>query len=192
MKPIASFLSRSWRRLVSASTAALAAIAVVSAGAALAPAPVAAQSLIGPSLSGDLNRPVAAERGSMRRTGRVLDTVGLVGDWEGTYFDCPSCDPSGMVRFEASFFAEGAGVTGDSIEPNTFGAPEVGSLFAFWSGEVFRGGVRLIKTYDGTGGVDHDVDYIGRFETPDLILGRWRVGRTSGRFEMVRRRALLN
>lgn len=159
---------------------------------AAAPAPAAAQTLQGPVFGGELNRPVPAAADPGRRTGRVLNSVGLVGDWDGTYFDCATCRPDGSVPFEVSLFAGENGVTGDSIERNTFAPARVGSLFAFWRGDSRDGAVRLIKTYDGTGGVNHEVEYIGRFETPDLILGRWRVGRTSGRFEMVRRRDRLN
>lgn len=131
--------------------------------------------------------PAHAQEGADAPARPGAEVARLLGAWDGAYFDCYVCTETGRVDFDVTFWAEGAGVVGDSAEPNTFGAPDAPTLYADWRGGVVRGAVRLTKTYDGAGGVSHSVIYVGRFAAPDLVVGRWRIGQTVGRFELRRR-----
>lgn len=104
------------------------------------------------------------------------------GVWAGEY----GYDGAGnMVPFQASFTAKGAGFTGGTIEPNTFGDPGVLFLTANVSGAAAAGGeVNFVKTYDGTGGQSHSVEYAGEYDSSGCIEGIWRIGAAAGPFKM--------
>ena len=55
-------------------------------------------------------------------------------------------------------------------------------------GRVDGNSVKFVKFYDGTGGVDHGVEYEG-FLSPDgrQIDGQWYIGDTFGSFSLSRR-----
>ena len=57
----------------------------------------------------------------------------------------------------------GASFTGDMAEINTFAKENTPQLFSTVRGSIDSGGfVRFTKTYDGTGGVSHSVQYQGQ------------------------------
>ena len=105
------------------------------------------------------------------------------GVWTGYY----GYDSQGrMIPFQAKLAAKGAEFTGGVTEPNTFGDPAVLFLTADISGGVAEAGgkVRWIKTYDGTGGPSHSVEYSGAYDADGCIEGLWRIGVANGPFKM--------
>jgi hypothetical protein len=114
----------------------------------------------------------------------------LTGTWIGTYAypDNPLVPPREPVRFFADLREQSSSVLGTILERNTFADASAKELRANVSGRRDPDGkVRFAKTYDGANGVTHTVEYEG---TVDAALGRiegtWRVGESSGRFEMTR------
>jgi len=109
----------------------------------------------------------------------------ITGAWNGVY----SYANGKPVAFRFDF-ASGT-CTGRSEEPNTFGQRDAPKLFAtlvcsatsLAPGQV----ITITKTYDGTGGVSHAVNYVGTVSA-DLrsISGRWTVNGTRGNFTMSR------
>src|SRR5690349_13599178 len=94
------------------------------------------------------------------------DAAALTGTWAGTYF-FPMTNAAGSTVGSVTFFAEltidGGSVRGSVIEPNTIGDRTTNELRAKIEGTIAEDGlVRFVKTYDGTGGVDHRVEYVGR------------------------------
>ncbi|MGP0059787.1 MAG: hypothetical protein ACLPID_10925 [Beijerinckiaceae bacterium] len=110
----------------------------------------------------------------------------LAGNWSGTYFY-----PDGRRSVPFTFAFGSDGCSGRSTEPNTFGAAGVPQLFAYLQCESTSlspgGTVVIIKQYDGTGGVSHEVVYKGIIsEDLNSISGHWMIGSTTGAFSMNR------
>lgn len=108
----------------------------------------------------------------------------LSGAWSGFY----AYDGADEVEFDAVVTHRNGKLTGKITEPNTFGAPGVARLSATFEGDVdVTGIVQFVKTYDGTGGVSHDVQYVGKLiEEGRCIVGAWRIDQSSGPFQMCR------
>jgi hypothetical protein len=109
--------------------------------------------------------------------------AGLSGVWVGYYgYDA---DPN-KVEFQMKLRPAGSGFSGASVEDNTFGDPSVLFLTANISGSLGAGrAVIFTKTYDGTGGQSHSVQYNGVLSASGkCISGKWRIGQGSGPFEM--------
>jgi hypothetical protein len=107
----------------------------------------------------------------------------LSGLWVGYY----SYDGQGaIVQFQAKLAGAGASFAGATIEPNTFGTSDVLFLTANVTGSADAAGkVSFIKTYDGTGGQTHSVQYAGTFEPGGAcVSGTWRLDAASGPFRM--------
>lgn len=109
----------------------------------------------------------------------------LTGVWHGLYSYEAFREP---VYFVATLIDGGSFVCGTTHESEVGrrGAPL--TLFAQVEGNRGGGDVVFTKTYDGSGGWDHSVAYVGRLG-PDgaEIEGRWSIGRqAAGRFLMIR------
>jgi hypothetical protein len=89
------------------------------------------------------------------------------------------------VQFQLKLRGAGDAVTGTTIEPNTFGSPSALFLTANVAGKVSGDAITFRKTYDGTGGQTHSVDYAGVFDaTRRCIAGTWRIGDATGPFKV--------
>ena len=100
------------------------------------------------------------------------------GTWSGAYRDWSQ---GGLVPFEITIrvgtpTSDYADISGSIAEPATFGTREQPWLRATIAGEVRRDTIEFVKTYDGTGGVDHSVTYRGELDRDNgLILGRYTI-----------------
>jgi hypothetical protein len=100
------------------------------------------------------------------------------GTWSGAYRDWSQ---GGLVPFEITIrvgtpISDYADITGSVAEPATFGNREQAWLRATIAGQVRRDTIEFVKTYDGTGGVDHSVTYRGELDRDNgLILGRYTI-----------------
>jgi hypothetical protein len=78
--------------------------------------------------------------------------------------------------------------TGSLREPNTFGSSSVAFLGASISGTVKSTAVKYTKTYDGTGGQSHSVDYQGLVNwKARVVQGQWSLEGSKGTFKMAGR-----
>jgi hypothetical protein len=78
--------------------------------------------------------------------------------------------------------------TGSLREPNSFGASSVAFLGAAISGTVKNTAVKYTKTYDGTGGQSHSVDYQGLVNWKTRVVqGQWSLPGSKGTFKMAGR-----
>ncbi|MES1203304.1 MAG: hypothetical protein ABUS57_17850 [Pseudomonadota bacterium] len=109
---------------------------------------------------------------------------GLNGVWLGYY--AYSDGRPDRVQFQLKASRTGATFTATTIEPNTFGTKDALFLTADVAGTVSAdGGVRFSKTYDGTGGQTHSVQYSGAFDAARrCISGNWRINTTTGPFRL--------
>jgi hypothetical protein len=112
----------------------------------------------------------------------------LAGTWEGTYRYVASTGQRD-VPFRLEMNVRGTSVTGRMSEPNTFGENPAPNLFANVIGIIEGRRLRVIKTYDGTGGASHSVYYEGTLDgTGRSIEGTWTISdRWTGGFRMTRR-----
>jgi hypothetical protein len=108
---------------------------------------------------------------------------GLNGVWLGYY---GYGDATDRVQFQLKAMRAGAAFTATTIEPNTFGTKDALFLTADVAGTVSAdGGVRFTKTYDGTGGQTHSVQYAGALDaTKRCISGTWKIDATTGPFRL--------
>ncbi|MCB1693141.1 MAG: caspase family protein [Pseudomonadales bacterium] len=109
----------------------------------------------------------------------------LSGSWSGRYY---YEDGRNSVPFVIDLYDTNGSLEGRVSEPATFGAPGARSLYANLAGKVDGKVMTFRKTYDGSGGQRHSVDYQGELDA-DLMSakGRWRIPGASGRFEIYRR-----
>ena len=121
----------------------------------------------------------------------------LSGTWAGTYVYTTrgvGGAPGGptSVAFFAELVVEHDHVRGSVVEPNSFDDDAGGELRASIDGGIEADGtVRLTKRYDGTAGVAHAVEYVGRLDlAATRIEGTWSTSSASGRFVMKRDRPL--
>jgi hypothetical protein len=114
----------------------------------------------------------------------------LAGMWRGeyTYLSQKNRAP---VQFVMSLQVYANSCRGRIEEPNTFGNPTAARLYANVECQVVTGihSPRLLlrKTYDGTGGVSHSIDYVGDV-SPDhrMVSGTWNIRTDFGRFSVAR------
>jgi hypothetical protein len=116
---------------------------------------------------------------------------GLNGVWLGDY---GYGDNRPAVKFQVKLRSDGARLSGGTIEANTFGDATALFLTAMVSGAVDGdGSVRFTKTYDGTGGQTHSVQYSGKLDpTGRCVHGAWVLGHSTGPFEMCAEARLLS
>jgi hypothetical protein len=115
----------------------------------------------------------------------------LTGTWEGKYV-YPAGSGMDPVIFTLVLIQEGDRVTGMIREPNTFGEKGNPWLHATLDGRFSAESrvLRFTKTYDGTAGVNHDVEYKGQVsaDTNAVEYGTWTIpGDGSGTFTMRRK-----
>lgn len=111
----------------------------------------------------------------------------LTGVWHGLYSYPAFAEP---VYFVATLIHAGATISGTihESEKGRHGAPL--TRYAGVAGSVDGGSVDFVKTYDGTGGWSHAVDYAGQLSAGRTeIEGTWTIPDVwSGRFLMIRSR----
>lgn len=91
-------------------------------------------------------------------------------DWTGRYM---YGGENGVV-FRMKISASGDRFQGRTCEVATFGDGSSPNLYANIVGTVTGGIVRFKKTYDGTGGVSHSVDYVGLMTSDGRsVAGTW-------------------
>ena len=102
--------------------------------------------------------------------------------WTGRYEYTDGRD--GVDFTQELTFSQGL-VTGFVSEPNTFGDGTSKNLYATLEGSVSGNAIEWVKTYDGTAGVSHSVEYGGTLDrTKRTIAGRWKIGALSGPFTL--------
>ena len=112
----------------------------------------------------------------------------LSGVWDGVYKYGPE-EHMAPVYFVLNAKVVGTHLSGSIREPNTFGDDTSTVLIARVDGEIEGESVHFIKTYDGTGGVSHSVEYQGLLDRDGVTVhGRWFIDESSGPFEMTLRR----
>jgi hypothetical protein len=112
----------------------------------------------------------------------------LTGMWRGEY-RYPQGSPQAPVKFELLLLHDHSTVAGVIKEPNTFGNQAEPFLAAVCRGKFDAGAgkVTFIKTYDGTAGPNHDVEYTGTLAKDGMKLeGTWDLGGFSGTFSLTR------
>jgi hypothetical protein len=130
-----------------------------------------------------------ALQAAMTASALAIDLRDLDGAWWGMYTYADRTRRP--VEFTMDIRVAGNTCQGRIEEPNTFGHPSAPRLYANSDCRLLIGGgpPRLIfrKTYDGTGGQSHSVDYEGEIAT-DMqgITGTWRLGTQSGRFSLIK------
>jgi hypothetical protein len=109
----------------------------------------------------------------------------LSGTWQGLYSYPDTYDP---VPFVAVVIDASGTFSGTTHERCSFENVPGGYLYATLSGQCAGSTVTFVKTYDGTGGWEHTVDYEGTInEDGTEITGQWHVrGVWSGPFLMMR------
>ena len=108
--------------------------------------------------------------------------------WRGV-FHYPADGNQDPVKFELVMIQHGKDVVGFIKEPNTFGKRKEPWLHAVIKGTVDEktGELKFTKTYDGTGGEEHDVKYEGKIaQTGTKVEGSWAIGDFGGRFVLDR------
>ncbi|PWR20695.1 hypothetical protein [Zavarzinia compransoris] len=115
--------------------------------------------------------------------GRIVDRQGIGGTWTGKYYygDRPA------VSFTLNLEDDKGRITGDTVEPATFGNGGSEFLTAAVKGRRNGDTLTFSKTYDGRGGVSHTVYYEARISRDGRSMnGRWSLNDTSGIFEAER------
>jgi hypothetical protein len=110
----------------------------------------------------------------------------LTGVWRGAY-QYPQGGGQAPVNFELVLIQDGSDVGGFIKEPNTFGSRKEPFLAAAAKGRFDRaaGKLTFTKTYDGTAGPNHDVEYTGTLSKDGMKLeGTWDIGGFSGTFAL--------
>jgi hypothetical protein len=107
----------------------------------------------------------------------------LTGVWQGVYWG----PTSEAVEFQTTITdSAGPGFVGSIVEPNTFGDPGSPLLLATVQGRVSGDTVTFTKTYDGTAGESHAVQYTGALVSDRHIVGTWALPGATGQFELAR------
>jgi hypothetical protein len=112
------------------------------------------------------------------------DSANLTGVWQGLY----SYDWGDDEGFVATLLHTGTMIYGSTHENDTRGWSDTPVLFALIEGRCDAAQVSFRKTYDGSGGWSHTVQYDGVL-APDgaEIQGTWFIpGEATGRFLMIR------
>jgi WD40 repeat protein len=104
----------------------------------------------------------------------------LASEWQGEYGYAPALKLP-PVPFTWVLHLKGQAITGREDEVNTFGDKSAPKLGANLVGTISASNVSIKKTYNGTGGVNHSVQYQGTI-SPDgrSMSGNWTIVTTSG------------
>ena len=120
--------------------------------------------------------------------GSAHAAVDLTGDWKGTYrYITKNLKP---VNFEIHLVETGEKLTGKTVEPNTFSESPVKHLHADIRGSVNPDlTISFLKTYDGTGGATHSVEYAGKISADGAhVKGTWKRLQSVGTFTLERKK----
>jgi hypothetical protein len=114
----------------------------------------------------------------------------ISGAWQGEYF-YPDGSGQDSVKFDVVLVQDGETVVGYMKEPNTFGNQGEPFLHALLKGrfDPKSGKLTFTKTYDGTAGQSHDVEYTATLpaKATKVEEGAWTIGGNfSGRFTLER------
>jgi hypothetical protein len=112
----------------------------------------------------------------------------LTGVWRG-WFQYPQGAVQPPVCFQLVLVQDGGTVVGFIKEPNTFGTRREPWLAAVLKGrfDAQTGKLTLTKTYDGTAGPSHDVEYTGAVSKDgNKVEGDWDIGGAGGTFTLER------
>jgi hypothetical protein len=108
----------------------------------------------------------------------------LSGVWQGSY-GYGGNDTRPPVDFTLDARVTNEHITGRMSEPNTFGTAGVPFLYASVDGWIHGRAVQFTKTYDGTGGQNHSVQYSGYLDRAHrTITGTWQLQGGLGHFSM--------
>ncbi|AMV40537.1 hypothetical protein [Planctomyces sp. SH-PL62] len=112
------------------------------------------------------------------------------GIWSGEY-RCPEGSGRRPVAFTAFLLQERDGIEAMIREANTFGDDRSPRLHATAEGR-YDGATRtlqFVKSYDGTGGVSHDVGYKGTVssDSAQILEGTWDIAGYQGTYTMKRK-----
>lgn len=122
-----------------------------------------------------------------------VDTGRVTGVWRGEFSYPPAEEERPPVKFRMVMIQDGNVVVGLIKEPNTFGKrKDEPWLHAGFKGRFDRqtGKLTFTKTYDGTAGVDHSVEYKGSIARDGITIeGTWIIRHEdkpdySGRFTL--------
>ncbi len=109
-------------------------------------------------------------------------TAQLSSRWQGSY-SYPNNNP--VVPFNLELQVNGSAFNGRTTEPATFGKGSSPNLYGNVRGNIQGSSVSFVKTYDGTNGVNHSVQYEGSVSADGSTMsGTWRVKDFSGGFRM--------
>lgn len=113
-------------------------------------------------------------------------TASLSGNWVGKYRYPKPLNGVSEVNFEMNLILSQSRISGFVAEPNTFGDQSASHLYANFNGTIQGSDISWKKTYDGTGGVSHTVNYNGKIDRENAeIKGKWSIpGGWSGPFEI--------
>ena len=116
--------------------------------------------------------------------------IALTGFWEGSYSYAGDGTGRPDVAFTAVILQQGKDVTGFIREANTFGLTDDPWLHALLKGTVDPETRKLTftKTYDGTSGVNHDVEYSVTLpaKADKVDGGTWTIGMFGGTFKLAK------
>ena len=113
----------------------------------------------------------------------------LTGIWNGTYFYPPNAEnPAQFVKFWMIALDRDGKISGFIKEPNTFGQVDAPWLHSTYKGGLdgTTGKLSFTKTYDGTAGVSHNVEYTGELAADGaMVSGEWQIPDSwGGRFTL--------
>jgi hypothetical protein len=111
------------------------------------------------------------------------DDKSLSGAWSGTYVYDQAGQPE--VKYSMVLIEQDGEIVGLLSEPRTFAQGDDLQVHAGIKGRVDQGTRQLtiIKTYDGTAGAEHEVEYVGLVSTSGTeVKGTWSIGGTTGKF----------
>lgn len=125
---------------------------------------------------------------TVERVGDPRPSERLTGLWQGVYH-YPEGSGQESVKFTVMFLYDGKTVVGYMKEPNTFGLQNEPWLHAACKGtlDTASGKLTVTKTYDGSAGVSHSVEYSGVLSMDrKKVEGSWTIGEFVGRFVLDR------
>ena len=110
------------------------------------------------------------------------DAESIAPDWQGNYYYTAG-NRHAHVPFTMHLQIDGQTISGRTTEPATFGDGSSAELYADISGRISGTALTFTKTYDGTGGVNHSVQYLGTISANGARMsGSWNIGDFGGSF----------
>jgi hypothetical protein len=107
----------------------------------------------------------------------------LIGAWRGAY---AYSDGQAPVPLVIDITQTGDAISGRTTELATFGTGGSRYLYATITGSTSGQSVTFRKTYDGTGGQSHSVEYTGALSADgSVITGSWSIGAVRGTWRVI-------